>query len=148
MAEESKPSFFRSTLSGIAGTFKGALAGAGVGAVMGAVLGAGFAVATGGFGLAAIAFGAIVGAELLAIPMSIVGALSGTVTGVVTSRETAQPSAGDMMNVAKIAYAQGVSVGRQLEQEQGQGTETTKWRDRHAQEQAAKAVAPQGQTIH
>ena len=144
-----KPSFMRSTLSGMLGTLKGALVGGGVGAAIGAVVGIGVAIASGGLALPALAFGAIVGAQLFALPMALVGALSGTVTGVVQSREAAQPSANDMVNVAKIAYAQGVSVGRQqtLEQEVD-ATETTQWRDRHAKEQAAKAIAPGGQTVH
>jgi hypothetical protein len=144
---DGKPSFISSTLSGISGSLKGMLTGGGVGAIMGAVVGGIIGgLATGGAG---IGVGAIVGAELLGITMGAIGALSGTVTAVVASREAAQPTASDMVNVAKIAYAQGVSVGKQMEQEQSKEAESTKWRDRHAQEQASKAIASaDGHTIH
>lgn len=144
---EGKPSFFSTTLSGITGSIKGALTGLAVGAALGAAIGATIAVATVGFGIPALLGGAILGAQYVGIPMGVIGAMSGTMTGVVTSREQGSPTAGDMMNVAKMAYSQGVSVGRQMEQEQGKGQESTKWRDRYAQEQAAKAT-DQGQTIH
>lgn len=147
MAEGKKPSFFDSTLKGIIGSVSGMLTGAGVGAILGASAGAVIALATGGF--PAIGAGAMLGASLVGTTMAAVGMVSGTVTGVVASREAAQPTAADMMNVAKMAYSQGVSAGRQLEQEQSKGDETTKWRDRHAQEQAAKAIAKDdGHTIH
>ena len=92
---------------------------------------------------------ALVGAELVGIPMAFIGAISGSVTGVVTSRETATPTANDVMGVAKMAYAQGLSTGLAQQQEVSKEAETTKWRDKYTQEQAAKAVAiAGGQTVH
>lgn len=147
---EGKTTFLESTLSGIAGSVKGALTGGITGALLGAAIGASIAIFTAGFGLPAIAGGALVGAELLGAAMGAIGALSGTITGVVTSREKYNPTPADITNVAKMAYSQGVSTGRQLEQEQhqGAGQEGTKWRDRHAEEQAQRALSSGDRTIH
>ena len=126
---QSKPSFSTSVLSGVGGYIKGAITAAIAGGIGGAIIGAalgGLALATGGAASIGLAFGAIassaisgsiVGAAILA-PL---GALAGLVTGVVRSRETASPTAKDIVNVAKISFSQGVHVGSQLEKAHGKG---------------------------
>lgn len=147
---DGKPSFFSSVASGITGSLKGAAVGSLVGAVLGAAIGATIAIFTAGFGLAAIASGAALGASIVGVTMGAIGSASGMVTGIVTHHEAAKSPA-EMENIVKVAYAKGVSVGRQIEQEQLQAHrqahehEDTKWRDRHAQEQAAQAIS---KTIH
>jgi hypothetical protein len=139
MADANKPSFFGSVISGITGYIKGALAGGAVGIATGAVLGAivgAIVIGTGG-----MAGAAVVGAMYLGSAFGGIGALAGTVTGVVKSRETGQPSAQDIANVAKASYQQGVSVGMAQAQEQ----ETTIHRDRLDAERASRAVS---QRIH
>lgn len=145
-----KASFLDSTVSGMFGYAKGMLTGAGIGVVLGAAAGVAISIATGGFGLAAIGGAALLGAQLTAIPMGLIGAFSGTVTAVVQNREAARPSTAELVEIAKTSYSQGVSAGKELAQEQnieGQdGKEGTKWRDRNVEEKVAKALA--GHTIH
>jgi hypothetical protein len=147
MAEDNaKPSFLRSVMSGIGGYIKGALTGVTVGGLTGAGIGALVGIATGGVGAAA-ALGAALGASLLGT----IGATAGTMTAIVRNREAAQPSADDVVKVAKISFAQGVAVGHNLEQAAGQQAEmaeTSKWRDKYAQEQAARAMGSPSQSIH
>ena len=136
MAE--KPSFLSSVASGIKGWAKGLLVGGMLGAASGAVIGAIVGVATAGFAapaLAIIGTGMIMGASILGGA----GAMAGTMTEVVRSRETA-PAADDVLNVAKISYAKGVSDGHQLAQEQG-----TKWQD---QEKARAGARSASQLVH
>ncbi len=127
---DKKPSFFASTLSGVGGYIKGAitagiaggLGGALIGAVVGGV-GLALAGASGGLlpALAAVGAASLSGAGIGASIMAPLGALAGLITGVVKSRETHQPSANDIVNVAKISFAQGVQVGAHMEQAQGHG---------------------------
>lgn len=148
--EPKKPSFLSSVMSGIAGSVKGALAGGAVGAAMGALAGAAIAAATGGLALPVIGLGALVGAEVVGVTMAAVGALSGTVTGVVASREPVQPTVNEAVNIAKVSYAQGMSRGLEMAKEQdgpADGKSANQWRDKVTQEQAARAVA-QSNSIH
>ena len=145
-----KPTFFSSVLSGIAGYVKGMIVGGVTGGAVGAAVGAVIGIAAllvGGATLplipAMLAIGgmAMGGAVLGGSFMAGIGALSGTVTGVVKSREASQPSTQDVLNVANISFAQGVESGRAMEQQQ----EETKWRDRYAKE---KATPEQSQRAH
>lgn len=120
---EKKPSFVSSVMSGLGGYVKGAitagLAGGAGGAVIGAVI-AGITLATGGAatvaaGALAVAGGALIGAGIGAAVLAPLGAVAGLVTGVVKSREAGQPSAQDIVNVAKVSFAQGMQVGHQIE---------------------------------
>jgi hypothetical protein len=105
---DNKPSFFNSMMSGINGYAKGFFAGGAVGALSGLVVGAVIAIFA---GPAAILGGIAYGAAFFAG----IGALSGTVTEVVRSRETQQVSGQDAATTANVAFAQGVTVGRNLE---------------------------------
>lgn len=139
-----KPSFLSSVVSGAKGWVKGLLAGGVVGVVTGGLVGVVVGVATGGFGIAALGaagVGAYVGGSILGS----IGSLAGTVTEVVRSREAGQPSANDILNVAKVSYAQGIATGHALSQQQQQEAEQTAFRDRIIKERAAAA---QSQIIH
>lgn len=142
-----KPSFAGSVMAGIGGWIKGALSGGIVGAIAGAVVGA----VVGGIGLAiaanpvtlaagALAVGAtaLTGAGIGAAALGSIGSVAGTVTGVVKSREVGQPTAEDVVNVAKISFAQGVAVGHNIEHAaHTQG----KHADKVTSERAAMAMA-------
>lgn len=150
MAEiNAKPGFFRSVMSGINGWVNGLLAGGLVGAVTGAAVGAVFALITGsvdgGLNAGAVASEALVTAGWAATLMGGIGSLAGTVTGVVRSREVAQPSANDVLNVAKISYAQGIAQGHALAQQQ-ETAQSTEWRDKETQRRAV--MQSQGPTVH
>jgi hypothetical protein len=123
---EKKPSFVGSVMSGIGGYIKGAFSAGVIGAVAGTLIGAviaGVSLALGGEGAAAtlgegvgqVAATAITGAAIGGGILAPLGALAGLVTGVVKSRETKQPTADDIVNVAKISFAQGVQVGHHIE---------------------------------
>lgn len=140
-----KASFFSSVMGGIGGYFKGMLAGGVVGAAGGALVGAviaGFTLLTGGVGTLGVA-AAVVGAQALSgaliggSALASIGAIAGAITGVVKTREANQPTAQDVVNVAKISFAQGVAVGHHLEQAQGHGQHA----DRYLKEKAAQAMA-------
>ena len=126
---EKKPSFFSSVMSGIGGYVKGAISAALAGGIGGALIGAvigGITLATGGAAtipaaIGAVALSALGGAGIGAAVMAPLGALAGMITGVVKSREAGQPSAKDVINVAKISFAQGVQAGAQLEKTHGTG---------------------------
>ncbi|MBY0407907.1 MAG: hypothetical protein K2Q01_09465 [Rickettsiales bacterium] len=130
---EKKPSFFSSVMSGIGGYIKGAitagLAGGFGGAIIGAIVG-GIGLALGGpvtlaAGAAAVGMSALGGAAIGGSILASLGAVAGMVTGVVRSREAKQPSAEDIVNVAKISFAQGVNVGAHVERAQGKGKHET-----------------------
>jgi hypothetical protein len=108
---DNKPSFLGSMMSGVGGYVKGLLAGGAIGAITGGILGA---VVTLGNPLGIAAGAAIGGATLGGI-----GALAGTVTGVVKAREAQAPAAQDVVNLANITFAQGVATGQQLEHAKG-----------------------------
>lgn len=120
-----RPSFSSSMLSGISGFIKGALSGGLTGIVGGAIVGAivgGITLATGGaaslaIGAAAVAETAGVGAAIGGMLLAPLGALSGLVTGVVRNREANQPTATDIINVAKVSFSQGVQVGAHVEKQ-------------------------------
>jgi len=127
-----RPSFFSSVRSGITGFVKGSIAGGLLGIISGVLVGAAIAaisLATVanpiGF-VAAMGMGAYIGGTSLAF----IGAAAGTMTGVVRSREAGQPTANDVVNVAKISFAQGVAVGHNIEHSQQMETSTTH-RDRY-----------------
>lgn len=156
MAGQNKPSFFRSMMMGVGGYIKGTieagivgiLAGAAIGAVAGALFPAAIATsiaalaASGGItatgaltaGTAAI-YGAIAGGTIGGGLLSSIGALSGTFTSVIKSRETAKPAAEEIAHVANAAFVQGMVTGQQAAQEQ----QSTHFRDRIAQERALAA---------
>jgi hypothetical protein len=103
-----KPSFIGSLMAGVTGSVKGAVAlgviGIAIAAPIGALLGAmGIGAATAGAGLA---LGTAIGVSMIGVGSSI-----GAIVGVVKSREAAAPSGEDIVNVAKISFAQGVAVG-------------------------------------
>jgi hypothetical protein len=137
-----KPSFFGSMMNGITGTVKGTLAGGAVGIITGAAIGAIAGLATGGLALAAVAGAAVTGAMIGGAALALIGSAAGMVTGVVRHREAAQPSAQDVVSVAKVSFAQGVSVGHNIGHEHA----STAFRDREAQRRAAAAA--QSQQIH
>lgn len=119
-----RPSFASSVMSGIGGFFKGALTGGIAGSLIGGLVGAVVAgvalVATGGLAgvpAALAAIGASAGAWALgggAVGATL-GSGAGMVAGVVKSREENQPSAQDIVNVAKISFSQGAMVGQAVE---------------------------------
>lgn len=156
-----KPSFFSSVASGIGGFFKGALSGGAIGIIGGSLL------ALAAVGIAAVAgapvmatataigatmgievgIGTVIGAVAAAgavvggTSMAAVGAAAGTMTGVVRSREEGQPKAEDIVNVAKISFAQGVAVGHNIEHSAQVQHGQTKHADKITTERAAMAMA-------
>src|SRR5581483_3103096 len=96
-----------------------------------------------GAGLAAIG-GGVLGAGVF----SGLGSLAGAVTGVVRSRESAQPSASQLVKALNVAHQHGELVGQQqvvqqlmaAQQEHAQHGHGTRWRDKVAREQAAAAI--------
>ena len=145
-----KPSFFSSVASGIGGFVKGALSGGIMGIIGGALVGA--AVAAIGFiaapavGLTTAAIATAIGAEaaigavLGGAALATIGAAAGTMTGVIKSREEGQPRAEDIVNVAKISFAQGVAVGHNIEHSAHQ-QHASKHADKVTTERAAMAMA-------
>lgn len=142
MADNVKPpSFFRTMMSGIRGYFKGTFVGGIVGILAGAAIGALVALALPAsvIGTATVGSMALAGAATVGSLFASVGALSGMVTDVVRSRQTAYHSAADTATVANIAFTQGVAVGQQMSVAEG---EQRTFRDKIEQERAA-----QGQKI-
>lgn len=132
-----RPSFLSSMWSGVKGFVKGMFAGGAVGAVAGAVIGAVIGVATGGF--SAVALGVMgVTAYFGALAMGSIGGMAGMATEVVRSREAVQPSANDIINVAKVSYAQGIATGHGMAQQQE--AEQTTFRDKELQRRSAAQV--------
>ncbi|MDX1975452.1 MAG: hypothetical protein SFT92_07225 [Rickettsiales bacterium] len=138
---QDKPSFFESVISGIAGSVKGLLAGGAVGATLGGLIGGLLGALT--LSPAMIGVGAIAGASLLGSTMAAVGGLAGTVTGVVKSRERSGPNEQDIVNLANIAFAQGVSAGQEMQQNQSK----TSFTQRIMNERAAQPPGA-SQSIH
>lgn len=163
MAEQNKPSFFRSMMMGVGGYIKGTieagiagiLAGAAIGAMAGALFPAAVAAAittlAAASGITAIGttlaagtaatYGAIAGAAIGGSLLSSIGALSGLATSVIKSRETAKPAAEEMAHVANVAFTQGMMMGHQSAVEKS----ATHFRDRIAQE---RSLAAQQQRTH
>jgi hypothetical protein len=116
--QQEEPSFFQSVKSGIGGFIKGIFAGGTVGAVTGAVIGAAVAglAAAGAITIAATALGAIgTGALIGAVAFGAIGSFSGMTTEVVKSRQKIHHVSGqDVLNVANIAFAQGITVGHEM----------------------------------
>lgn len=147
MAEQSaaalleKPSFIKSTVSGMTGFVQGTLTGGIIGAAGGAIIAGILAAFTGGLGAIG---GALIGGGVIgALAMGSVGAMAGTMTGVVKSREASQPSAQDVVNVAKVAFSQGVIVGHTMSQNPELVQEENKWRDKVARERSQQPTTPQ-----
>ena len=140
MAEQNKPSFFSSTMSGIGGYFKGAIAGALVGA-------AALAAITGILALTPLATAGAIGiaAAWGAGIFGSVGAVAGATTGVVKSREVAQVDAQDVVNVANIAFAQGLVTGHEItaENPKAAALESKKFRELVDKQRAAAAEQTQ-----
>ncbi len=115
-----KPTFFGSLNASSWGFVKGAIALGVIGALGGAIIGTGLgafgigvATTTTSFvSLAGAVKGALLGAAIGAASLAELGAVIGTYTGVMQYREAATPSAQDIINVANISFAQGVSVGK------------------------------------
>lgn len=106
-----RPTFFSSVLSGITGAVKGAIGVGVLGAAAGVIVGVGLgAFAAAGAGT--MAAGAVLGAISGGITGVEIGTVLGAITGIVKSRETDPPEAQDIVNLAKISFAQGVSTGR------------------------------------
>lgn len=141
--QRTTPTFLQSVASGIKGFIKGGLAGAAVGIAVGGVVGAAAGLLLSGLSLVlpAIGLGAYFGGAILGS----IGALAGLTTEVVRSRESASPSANDIVNVAKVSYAQGIATGHGLAQEQQAG-QSTQWQDRENQRRAANQS--QTPTVH
>ena len=142
MAILGKSSFFRSTMEGIKGYVKGAIAGGLTGIVAGAAVGAIVGIFLPMGSIAAAGVGAMwVGSALAGL-----GSFSGMATGVVQSREGAKINAQDVINVANISFAQGVSSAQQLAQAEEKSQPSTRWRDREAQRR--QVAMQQSQQIH
>lgn len=139
MAQQ-KTSFIKSVLSGITGFVKGAVTGGVVGAVSGAAVGAVVGLLTGGVGAAGAA--ALVGLGYGAPIFAWIGGLTGMATGVVHSREP-EVSAQDVVNVANIAFAQGVQVGHEMTVAHGQQAEAESRRWRAMEEQRRAQITEQ-----
>jgi hypothetical protein len=75
--------------------------------------------------------------------MGSIGALAGTTTGVVKSREQGQVSAQDVVNVATISYAQGMGVGHSIGKEQAATEAQSHFRDKILKERAARGQGQQ-----
>lgn len=107
-----KPSFLGSVISGVTGAVKGAIGlgvlAAAAGALIGTGLGAFAAVGIAGGMVGGAIGGTIIGGMIGAA----LGAPLGTITGIVKSREGDSPEAQDIVNLAKISFAQGVVAGR------------------------------------
>ena len=126
-----KASFLGSVASGITGWAKGLLAGGSVGAIAGTAVAAVVDLfTTGGVTIAS----ALAGMGLGAVTLGTIGSTAGMMTGVVRSREAAQPSAEDVLNVAKISFTQGIAVGHEIGQAQQIEVADTKWRKKIDQE--------------
>ncbi len=110
-----KPTFMESTLGGIKGTVKGLIAGGAIGAATGGVAG----VVLGIFAPPLMPLLALGGALIGGATLGSIGSLAGTVTGVVQTRESKRPEAQDVVNIANMAFAQGVDAGQQMAQARG-----------------------------
>ena len=146
------PSFVSSTVSGITGFVKGALAGGGIGGIGGALVGAlmvavSAAIFSNPLTWLAVGAGAAASAGIGASALGAIGAAAGTITGVMRSREANQPSAQDMVNIAKISFAQGVSVGHNIEHA-AQVQHGTKHRDEVKTQRANAAVMAESHVIN
>ncbi len=149
---KNKPSFVSSVLSGVGGYIKGAIAAGIAGGVGGAIVGAalgGLALATGGastigLALAAVASSTVSGAVMGAAILAPLGALAGLITGVVRSREPEQASAKDIINVAKISFAQGVQVGAKMEKMHSAG----KFEQAYVEEKNKPMIMAERQVSH
>lgn len=144
---DGKPSFFKSMWDGIDGYVKGGIVAALAGAAVGTVIGLGvgllapaavMATAIGSVIGSAPLGGAVLGAILGGTTLFPIGALSGTITGVVKSRETEQPKAEEIAHVANASFTQGMIVGHQAAHEQ---EHSTAFRDRLAKEREAQMLA-------
>lgn len=129
-----QPGFGSLLLSGIGGYFKGGVIGAAVGAVGGALLGAAIALLAPEMLIPALSIGASVGA----MSFGAIGSLAGGMTSVIAKSREGQMSAEAAANAVKIAYAQGVQVGKERSHEVEPEKETSQWRERYAREQVAK----------
>lgn len=128
-----KPSFFSSVMSGIKGFVKGAFTGGFVGALVGGLIGAGLSAMTGGLAAPMVLLGAIgTGATFGGVVFSSIGSVAGAFTEVIRSREPQQPSAQDIVNIANIAFAQGVAASQHYNLDVDE--RSTKFRDRLAAE--------------
>lgn len=167
MMEPQKPSFLKSTFSGMKGWVKGLLAGGAVGVIAGGLIGAVAGLIVPGAGeaimgalststgvaatattasivsMGAIGGGAAAGAALGGAMLAGVGATAGTLTGVVQSRDQGQVQAEDVVNVAKISYAQGMGMGQQMGREQAAHEAQTHFRDKIMKERAARGQSQQ-----
>jgi hypothetical protein len=92
---------------------------------------------------AVVGSAALTGAAVGGAALATVGAGAGTLTGVIKSREEGQPKAEDIVNVAKISFAQGVAVGHNIEHsaQVQHGHAATKHADKVTTERAAMAMA-------
>jgi hypothetical protein len=156
--QDAKPGFLSSMMSGIKGWVKGAIAGGVIGLIAGAVIGgvvalinpvAGaevFALTTAETASLGAATITVIGTALAgASALGSLGGLAGAMTEVVRSREAAQPSAQDIVGVAKMSFAQGVAVGHNIAQQQQQEQAGPSFVERENQRRAAAA---QSQLVH
>lgn len=139
MADEFRPSFLRSTWEGAKGAIKGLIAGGTFGAAVGAAGGA--ALAAMGF-LGAIPVAAATGAVVLGGVFASVGAFSGTMTGVVRSREAATVPIEDAVKAVQVSLAQGMAI----EQMRAQAMDG-KWQEKIATERKQPTIDT-GQRLH
>lgn len=145
---EAPPSFMRTMMSGVKGFFKGAVAGGAVGSIAGAVMGAAALMASFSFGNAigsldvpfTMAAASAAGTAIFAA----IGAISGTMTDIVRCRETNHFSTQDVVTVAQISYAQGLSQGLSQQQETGKSQD---W-DKFAKERLDQLAATTGKVLH
>lgn len=143
MEEQKKPSFLKTMFNGAKGYVKGLLAGGAVGAISGAAIGAIIALVTGN--IASVGEVVLEGIKFGTLALGSIGAMAGTMTEVVRTREAAQVSGQEVANVAKIALAQGIGIGHQIAQAEAQEAAQagTKFRDKIAQERATRGTAQQ-----
>lgn len=139
-------SFLGSLTDGVKGFAKGLLAGGVAGALIGGVVGATIGLLTGGVGIvgAMALAGALNGGAILAS----IAAPAGTVTGVIKGREAAQPSTQDVVNLANMAFAQGVAVGHERAMENPEKSQQESRQFRDMIEKQRMQAAMQGKAIH
>ncbi len=128
-----QPNFTSLMLSGIQGTFKGAL----VGITFGLLAGAAFAAGIATLASVPVATAVLAGATIGGISFGTIGSFAGGMTNVIAKSREGQVSVHEATRAVKAAFAQGLQIGKGHLHEQ-EGPESTKWRE-YEQERATKA---------
>ncbi|MDE3016391.1 MAG: hypothetical protein KGI29_05665 [Pseudomonadota bacterium] len=140
--ETGAPSFLRSMWEGIKGNVKGMAVGGLLGIAAGAAIGAIVAAVASGIGPGILA-GATEGAIALGSMFASIGAFSGTITGVVRSRESGKVPIEDAVRAVQVSMERGMAVGQMRAQAAADG----KWQDRIAQARKTPGIDT-GQRLH